>query len=94
MALLAGCLLAAQVLAEERFTKQDADRFQTKLTRIVELGVAAPVRAKQPRSTPLTDVEVNSYLRYLATDQIPVGIVEPDDAGLGRQSPHRPDAPH
>jgi hypothetical protein len=77
IALLTASLLVAPILAEQRFTKQDADRFQTKLSRIVGFGVAAPARGRQPRSTALTDVEVNAYLRYLATDQIPVGIVEP-----------------
>ena len=88
MALLVACLLAAPILADQRFTKQDADRFQVKLSRIVERGVAVPVRGKQPRSTALTDVEVNSYLRYLASDQIPVGIVEPvlNAVGDGRVS--------
>ena len=34
-------------LARQRFTKQDADRFQTKLTRIVEIGNAAPRRGRR-----------------------------------------------
>ncbi len=83
MVLCGACLLAASILAEQRTTKQDADRFQTKLARIVGFATAPATRSSQPRSTAMTDVEVNSYLRYLAADQIPVGIVDPELAALG-----------
>ena len=36
-----------------------------------------------PRSTQLTDTEVNSYLKYGAGSQIPVGIVDPTLNALG-----------
>ena len=81
--LLIGALTMAPVAGQARFTKQDADRFQTKLARIVQQGNAAPIRATAARSTPVTDVEVNSYLRFHAGDQIPVGIVEPTLNALG-----------
>jgi hypothetical protein len=90
--LIAACLLTGAVLgAEQRLTKQDADRFQTKLTRIVGFGGAAPASAasaKKNQSTSLTDVEVNSYLRYSMADQIPTGIVDPvlNAMGEGRVS--------
>ena len=47
---------------------------------------ATPLRAAQGRAaqtTQVTDVEVNSYLRFHAGDQIPVGIVEPTLNALG-----------
>src|SRR4051794_23786827 len=75
--------LAAPLAAQPRLTKQDADRFQTKLTRIVQYGNAAPVRAAQPRTTPVTDAEVNSYLRFNAKEQIPAGVLEPTLNALG-----------
>ena len=88
--LLAGALLAlAPLAAQGRLSKQDAERFQSKLTQIVEFGNAAPrAAAAKPRSIPVTDAEVNSYLRYMAADQIPVGIVEPllNALGEGRVS--------
>ena len=44
---LAAVLAAAPIAAQARLTKQDADRFQAKLTRIVEFGNAKPaVKAK------------------------------------------------
>jgi hypothetical protein len=75
-------LAIVPLAGQERFTKQDADRFQTKLVRIVQQGKTS-ARAATPRSTPVSDVEVNSYLRFNAADQIPVGILEPTLNALG-----------
>jgi len=77
--LVAAIVSVAPLLADApRLTKQDADRFQAKLTKIVEFGNAKPTaKAAKPQSTSVTDAEVNSYLRFIATPQIPVGIVEP-----------------
>jgi hypothetical protein len=71
------------VAAEGRLSRQDAERFQSKLAGIVSYGNVASLRAARPRATPLTDVELNSYLRYSAGDQIPTGIVEPTLNALG-----------
>jgi hypothetical protein len=81
--LLIGALAVAPLAGQAGFTKRDADRFQTKLTQIVQAGNGAPLRAAAPRSTPVTDIEVNSYLRFHAADQIPVGILEPTLNALG-----------
>jgi len=72
-------IFVAPVIADApALTKQDADRFQAKLTKIVEFGNAKPgAKAPKPQSTSVTDAEVNSYLRFIAGPQIPVGIVEP-----------------
>jgi hypothetical protein len=83
-ALLAGLtLVTVTVSAQPRLTKQDAERFQSKLNRIVEFGNTVPGRGAPSLSTPLTDAELNAYLRFLAGDQIPVGIVEPTLSALG-----------
>lgn len=76
-------LAVAPIAGQERLTKQDADRFQTKLGRIVVQGKSAPVKSAQPRSTPITDIELNSYLRFNAKEQVPVGILEPTLNALG-----------
>ena len=70
--------------AQGRLSKQDAERFQSKLIRIVEFGntPARAARPAQPRTIPVSDAEVNSYLRYLAADQIPVGIVTVSLGGI------------
>jgi hypothetical protein len=80
----AATLAAAHPAAEPRLSKQDADRFQLKLARMVEFGNTTPARkAAAPRSTEITDAELNSYLRYNAKDEIPTGIVEPMINALG-----------
>jgi hypothetical protein len=76
-------LAVAPIAGQERLTKQDADRFQAKLGRIVVQGKSAPLKSAQPRSTPITDAELNSYLRFKAKDQVPVGILEPTLNALG-----------
>ncbi len=81
--LLTIALATASLGAQPRLTKQDADRFQAKLGRIVLFGNAATLRSTQARTTAVTDAEVNSYLRFLAKDQIPVGILEPLLNALG-----------
>lgn len=68
-----------------KLSKQDATRFQAKLATI-EKNAKTPARSNAPRTTQVTDVEVNSYLKYLAGPRIPVGIVDPllHGAGNGR----------
>lgn len=81
--LVAALTAASGVAARQRLTRQDAERFQSKLVRIVQFGNAPRARATAPTSTPISDAEVNSYLRYNAQSQIPVGIVEPTLTALG-----------
>jgi hypothetical protein len=82
--LLFGVLLGlAPVATQGRLSKEDANRFQSKLTNIVAFGNTTAAKSAQARATPVSDVEVNSYLRYLAADQVPVGIVEPVLNALG-----------
>jgi hypothetical protein len=67
-----------------RVSKEDAERFQAKLTKIVEFGNAKPsAKASSKRSTAVTDIEVNSYIRLKAADQIPVGVTEPELTAVG-----------
>lgn len=81
--LLIAVLALVPLGAQGRLSKQDAERFQSKLTKIVAFGNTPATRAAQPLATPLTDVELNSYLHYMAGDQIPVGIVEPTLSAVG-----------
>lgn len=73
---------AAHLSAQARVTKQDATRFVGKLTQI-EKNASAPRKAGAARSTQVTDAEVNSYLKFLAGSQVPVGIVDPTLHGAG-----------
>ena len=73
-----GLLLAsAQQGIESRFTKTEGDRFQTKLSKIVALGNTPRGARHTPQSITVSDIEVTSYLRFHAKDQVPVGIVDP-----------------
>jgi hypothetical protein len=79
-----GIAAAAQLGAQpERFTRQEADRFQGKLLRIVEVGNRPSARAARQQVTQLTDAEVTAFLRHHARDQVPVGIVDPTLIALG-----------
>jgi hypothetical protein len=82
VALLSG---AAHLAAQAKLSKEEAARFQGKLATI-EKNAATPRKGTAARSTQLTDGEVNSYLKYLAGPQVPVGIVDPTlhAAGSGR----------
>ena len=81
--LLGALIVAAPLVAQGRLSKEEADRFQSKLTRIVAFGNAPAVKAAKPQSTPVTDAEVNSYLKYNAGSQVPTGIVDPVLSALG-----------
>jgi len=77
---------AVHLSAQAKLSKEDAARFQAKLA-IIEKNAATPRKGKAaPRTTPVSDGEVNSYLKYLAGAQVPVGIVDPTlhAAGSGR----------
>lgn len=87
---LALCLAAIAFVAgaaglsaqQAKLTKQDATRFQTKLAQI-EKNAIVPQKGAALRKTQVTDQEVNSYLKFLAGSQVPVGIVEPELHGTG-----------
>ena len=70
-------LAAGQGERGPRLSKADADRFQTKLVRIVNTGNTPRGKSRAAQNTQLTDIELNSYLRFHAREQIPVGVVEP-----------------
>jgi hypothetical protein len=72
----------APAVAWQRLSKQDADHFESKLTRIVEFGNEKRARAGS-QSTPISDAELNAYFEYGAKAQIPLGIVEPRLNALG-----------
>jgi hypothetical protein len=81
---------AVVVRADEALTKADATRFQTKLTQIEKNATTPPKRGAAARVTPVTDTELNSYLKFLAGSQVPVGIADPilHAAGNGRVTGH------
>ena len=85
VALCASVAVVAPAVAWQRFTKQDSDHFESKLTRIVAFGNDKRPRAgtSSAQSTPISDTEVNAYFQYTAKAQIPAGIVDPQLTALG-----------
>ena len=67
---------AVGLYADDALTKSDAARFQGKLSQI-ETNAVTPVKRGVARTTAISDAEVNSYLKFLAGSQVPVGIADP-----------------
>jgi hypothetical protein len=71
VAILAGALGTA---AQVQLTRQDAETLQRK---ILTINDNAQRTATAARTTTITERELNSYLRYQAAGEIPVGVMEP-----------------
>jgi len=54
----------APAVAWQRLNKQDSDRFEAKMSRIVALGNQKQARPSGPVTTPISDAEINAYLEY------------------------------
>jgi hypothetical protein len=78
-------IAAVQLSAQAGITKTEASRFAAKLA-LIQKNAGVPRKDTALRSTQVSDNEVNSYFKYLAGSQVPVGIVEPvlHGAGAGR----------
>jgi len=72
----------AHLSAQAKVSKAEATRFASKLTQIQKNG-ESPRKGNAARSTQVSDGEVNSYLKFLAGAQVPVGIVDPTLHGAG-----------
>jgi hypothetical protein len=83
VAALALALSAGSVAARQNLTKKDADQFSAKITRILANSKVKTAAGAPARTTPLTDTELNSYFKFNAKEQIPVGIVEPTINAVG-----------
>jgi hypothetical protein len=67
---LATVVVRGDVALSEAHADSCARKFQT-------INQNSLVDARAPRVTSLTEAEVNSYLKYRAGSQIPVGVVDP-----------------
>jgi len=77
-AALAGTIAVATMAAADVYTRADSTSMRLKIERIVQAErTAVQRRAPAGLTTPLTQREVNSYLRYDLAPQVPVGIAEP-----------------
>jgi hypothetical protein len=78
IAMLAVALVSA---ASDPVTRGDAARLQAKIDKINKTGVGT--RPAKPVRTPVSETEVNAYLRYEVADQLPVGVADPLVSILG-----------
>ena len=67
-------LLAVTVFAADPVSRRDAARLQAKLDRIAKGSLTG---GKTLAGTPITETEINSYLRYELADRIPPGVTDP-----------------
>ena len=76
MKLFVGLLTAAVLAggAPPNVSRQEAAAFQKKLDQIL-LNAEAP--RENPKSTPVSEGEVNSWLHFSSGDKLPVGVTEP-----------------
>ena len=83
-AALAGTIAVATMAAADVYTRADSTSMRQKIERIVQTErTVAQRKAPAGLTTPLTQREVNSYLRYDLAPQVPVGIAEPVITILG-----------
>jgi hypothetical protein len=76
-AAVAGVFAVVAVAAADVYTRADSTSMKVKIERIVQAEKAPRRQAPVGLTTPLTQREVNSYLRYDLASQVPVGIAEP-----------------
>jgi len=72
--LLVAGLFAVTVFAADPVSRRDAARLQAKLDRIAKGSLTG---GKTLATTPITETEINSYLRYELGDRIPAGVTDP-----------------
>jgi hypothetical protein len=67
-------LLVCSLHAADPVSRRDAARLQAKIDRIAK---GPTLRGRAAVTTPVTETEVNSYLRYELSDRIPAGVSDP-----------------
>jgi len=71
-------LLAGAVLAgSQALSEQEAESMRLKLDAILERGTVEPAPRATPLTTSISEREVNAYLRFIAREDLPVGLVDP-----------------
>ncbi len=70
---LMAIVFVGSVFGAEPVSRRDAARLQAKLDRITK-NIGNRTKAA---STPISETEVNAYLRYELSDRIPPGVTEP-----------------
>ena len=66
--------LALSSAAAAQITREQGDRLERKIEEIAKNAAANPVKAKR---TPMSELEINSYLAFNGKDKIPRGLANP-----------------
>lgn len=74
LAIAATGLLQAQ---GQDLTKAESTAMEKKLAAIIERGARAPAPAAQPLKTPISERELNAYLKFSQQVQMPPGLASP-----------------
>ena len=67
--------MAVAALQAQEFSRADAASMEKKIAGIIERGNRAAKPTDKPLRTPVSEREVNAYLKY--SGQLPVGMTEP-----------------
>lgn len=73
-ALILTTVVTGLLAAADPVSRRDAARLQAKIERITKHSAS---RGKTAAQTPITEAEVNSYLRFELADRIPPGVQDP-----------------
>jgi hypothetical protein len=81
--ILVALTAAVSVTAALDLSKEEGDRLERKIEEIEKNASAEPVRSKR---TPLSELELNSYLNFNLKEKIPRGLTNPQVSLLGNGS--------
>ena len=76
LAMVTATLAVATLAARQDLTQRDADSMAHKIDAIVAQSNLAPEKAK-PKTTTVTEREVNAYFRFTGKSVLPVGVYDP-----------------
>ena len=76
VALTAVCATVS-VFSAQQFTQREADSMAKKLAVILARGTSKPATRATALRTPVSEREVNAYLKFYSREQLPVGVVDP-----------------
>ena len=72
-------LAAVSATIAVQLSREQGDRMERKIAEIAKNGAAEPVRSKK---TPMSELEINSYLNFNVKEQIPRGLTHPQISPL------------
>jgi hypothetical protein len=78
-------LAAVSATTAVELSREQGDRLERKISEIAKNGAAVPVK---PKKTPMSELEINSYLNFNVKEQIPRGLTQPQISPLENGNLH------